>query len=511
MHIKKNRGWLLGILIALTAVIIGFALFMNRDSIQINKDMAGKLVLYVIVIGFIVILVRHMMQSSSGGSKYKVITSTNVHFEQIAGMDEVKKEVQIYIDIMKNFDQYKEAGVRVPKGIILEGSPGNGKTLLAKAIAAEMNVAFIQVNASDIGGILVGKGSQELKKIFAKARTMKPCILFLDEIDAIGGKRVDNGSTANSDSNRIVTSLLTELDGFEGNEGIFVIAATNRIDSLDGALVRPGRFDRKITIKNPDYQTRYQLITMYTKDKKLSSDIDFDELSWKFSGMCCADIENCINTAAIHAISHNRSVLEAKDFEQIIVQQKIKGYLLEEEETICQRELTAYHEAGHAVAAHLLTKDVIALISIVPTTSHVKGFTMSYSKNDRSLLALQEIKNRICILLAGRAAEYLYLGEQEEAITTGCSDDLQKAVSLMKGYLKTSTKGISYNHEDEKLLPPSFHEDLENLSATLWETTVSFCRENWDTLSTVAETLIDKKWITKEELEGLLACPDKIA
>lgn len=510
MSIKKNRGWLLGALIALTAVT-GFALFMNRDTIQITSEMAGKLALYVIVIGFIIFLVRHMMQSSSGGSKYKVIKSTNVRFEQIAGMEQVKKEVQIYIDIMKHFDQYKEAGVRIPKGIILEGSPGNGKTLLAKAIAAEMNVAFIQVNASDIGGILVGKGSQELKKIFAKARTMKPCILFLDEIDAIGGKRTDNGTTANSDSNRIVTSLLTELDGFEGNEGIFVIAATNRIDSLDDALVRPGRFDRKISIKNPDYQTRLQLIQMYTKDKKLSSDIDFNELSWKFSGMCCADIENCINTAAIHAISHNRSVLEAKDFEQTIVQQKIKGYLLEEEENIYQRELTAYHEAGHAAVTHLLTNDVIDIISIIPTTSHVKGFTMSYSKNDQNLLALQEIQNRICILLAGRAAEYLYLGEQEKNITTGCSDDLQKAVSLMKSYLKTSTTGISYNHENEKLLPPSFHEELEKLSAKLWETTVTICRENWNTISIIGETLIDKKWITKEELEGLLACPDKIA
>lgn len=476
-------------------------LIMNIDTNTLS--ILGKALLSIIVIGFIVFLVRNLLQSGTGGAKYKVISSTKVTFDQIAGMEQVKKEVQVYIDIMKHFDQYKEAGVRIPKGIILEGSPGNGKTLFAKAIATEMQVSFIQANACDIGGIVVGRGTQDLKKLFAHARKIKPCIVFLDEIDAIGGKRGDNGNMTNSDSNRIVTSLLTELDGFGDNEGIFVIAATNRIDSLDDALIRPGRFDRKISIKNPDYQTRYQLIKMYTQNKPLSPEIDLEELTWKFAGMCCADIENCINAAAIHAVSHQRSIIEAADFEQTIVQQKIKGYLLETEENIHQRELTAYHEAGHAIITKLLTEDTIELISIIPTTSHVKGFTMSYSKQDQSLLALKEIQNRIFILLAGRAAEYLYLGEQEENITTGCTDDLQKAVNLMKGYLKTSTKGISYNQENETHLPAAFYEELNRLSESMWESTVEICRNNWTTISTVAESLIEKKWITRRELEKL--------
>lgn len=504
MSFKKNRIWIYSAIAVLLAAA-GILAFLFVEGKAIPIELIGKFFLYVIVIGFITFLVRNMMQMNSSSSKYKVVKSTNITFEQIAGMEEVKKEVQIYIDIMKNREHYQKAGIRMPKGIIFEGSPGNGKTLLAKAIASEMNVSFIQANACDIGGIIVGKGTQDLRKLFKEARKSAPCIVFLDEIDAIGGKRMDNGNATNTDSNRIVTSLLTELDGFEGNEGIFVIAATNRIDSLDDALVRPGRFDRKISIKNPDYQTRYKLIQMYTKDKQLSSSVNLDELTWKFAGMCCADIENCVNSAAIQAISQNRQTIEAKDFEQTIVQQRIKGYLLENEEEIYQRELTAYHEAGHAIVTRLLTDDVIDIVSIVPTTSHVKGFTMSYSKNDRSLLALQEIRDRIRILLAGRAAEYLYLGEKEENITTGCSDDLQKAVQLMKNYLKTSTNGISYNHENDNHLPPSFHEELQKLSAQLWDETVAICRENWQALSSLADTLSEKKWITKEEVEMMFA------
>lgn len=504
MTLKKNRGWVIGGITAVFILLAGILFLVQQGTLTLSLDTIGRIGLYIVVFGFIFFLVRNMMQSNHSGKKYRVIKETNVTFDQIAGMTDVKREVQTYIDIMKNADKYRDAGIRMPKGIILEGSPGNGKTLIAKAIAHEMNVSFIQANASDIGGIIVGKGSQELKKLFAHARKIKPCIIFLDELDAIGGKRSDNGNTANSDSNRTVTALLTELDGFTGNEDIFVIAATNRIDSLDDALVRPGRFDRKITIKNPDYQTRYELIKMYTKDKKLSSDVSLDHLAWKFAGMCCAEIENCVNGAAIHAISEGRLVITSRDFEQTIVEHKIKGYLLEEEEEIYQRELTAYHEAGHAIVTRMLTDDVIDIISIVPTTSHVKGFTMSYSQNDRSLLALQEIRNRITILLAGRAAEYLYLNEQEELITTGCADDLQKAVGLMKNYIKTSTNGIGYNHEKENLLPPSFYEELQKLSTQMWEDTVSICRDHWESLSTVAEALNEKKWITKEDLDTLL-------
>lgn len=502
MKLKKHRGWVIGIGIAVFTLITGLFAIYYRDTKSI--DAIGKGILFLIVIGFIIFLVRNMMQTNSSSSKYKVIETTNVTFDQIAGMEQVKKEAQVYIDIMKHFEQYKKEGVRIPKGIILEGSPGNGKTLFAKAMATEMGVSFIQANACDIGGIIVGKGAQDLKKIFNHARKIKPCIVFLDEIDAIGGKRADNGNATNSDSNRTVTSLLTELDGFDDNEGIFVIAATNRIDSLDDALVRPGRFDRKITIQNPDYNTRYQLIKMYTKNKKLSDNVNLEELTWKFSGMCCADIENCINTAAIHAISENRSIIEEKDFEQTIVQQKIKGYLLDNDEEISQKELTAYHEAGHAIVTKLLTNDVIDIVSIMPTTSHVKGFTMSYSKQAQDLLALHEIESRIFILLAGRAAEYLYLGEKEENITTGCSDDLRKAVNLMKGYIKTSTKGISYNHENENHLPASFYEELNSVSDAMWVATVNICREHWDCLSTIAEALIEKKWITKDEFEELV-------
>lgn len=505
MKLKQNRGLVYGILGLVLAVLIGTGIYLSKTGTTLSLESVGRFFLYIMFFGFIGILVHNMMQSNSSGTKFKVIKSGNVTFDQIAGMQEVKQEVQVYIDIMKNREKYQKSGVRMPKGIIFEGSPGNGKTRLAKAIATEMNVSFIQANASDIGGIIVGRGAQDLKKLFKQARKIAPCIVFLDEIDAIGGKRLDNGNATNTDSNRTVTSLLTELDGFDGNEGIFVIAATNRIDSLDDALVRPGRFDRKITIKNPDYQTRNDLIKMYTKDKNLSSDVNLDELTWKFAGMCCADIENCVNAAAIQAVSRGSSIVEPQDFEQTIVQQKIKGYLLHNEDEIYQRELTAYHEAGHALVTHLLTEDVIALVSIVPTTSHVKGFTMSYSKNDISLLALQEIRNRIMILLAGRAAEYLYLGEKEENITTGCADDLQRAVQMMKNYLKTSTDGISFNVENENHLPPAFHENLQSLSKELWEETVALCRDNWEELSKLAEKLSEQKWVTKDEVEMVFA------
>ncbi len=503
MNFTRNRGYLFGILAAVMVLVIGLAVLFIKYPDVITLERIGKGFLYIIVFAFIVFLVRNIMQTNASSTKYNVIKSSNITFDQIAGMQEVKKEVQVYIDIMKNREEYLKSGIRMPKGIIFEGSPGNGKTLLAKAIASEMHVSFIQANACDIGGIIVGKGTQDLKKLFRQARKIAPCIVFLDEIDAIGGKRMDNGNATNTDSNRIVTSLLTELDGFEGNEGIFVIAATNRVDSLDDALVRPGRFDRKITIKNPDYTTRLELIKMYTKDKKLSPDLNLEDFAWKLAGMCCADIENCVNAAAIQSVSRGAFLIEPQDFEQTIVQQKIKGYLLPDEEEIYQRELTAYHEAGHAMVTHLLTEDVIDLVSIVPTTSHVKGFTMSYSKHDRSLLALKEIRNRICILLAGRAAEYLYLGGQEENVTTGCADDLQRAVQMMKNYLKTCTDGIHYNVENDNQLPPAFHDSLQTLSLELWEETVSLCRENWDKLSKMADVLSEQKWITKGEVEQI--------
>lgn len=502
---KKNKKWLFWAMIAvIIPILFGIIFTIKKQGIEINFEQIGNLILSFIFILFAILLVRNIASSNADGKKYKVVKSTNINFDQIAGMAEAKKEVQTYIDIMRNHKQYMEHGVRIPKGIILEGSPGNGKTLLAKAIATEMEVSFLQANAADIGGILVGKGSQDLKKIFRHARKNKPCIVFLDEIDAIGRKRVDSGSDANNDGNRTVTSLLTELDGFDDNEGIFVIAATNRIDSMDDALVRPGRFDRKITIKNPDYKTRLELIKMYTKNKALSSTINTNDLAWKFSGLSCADIENCINEAAIHAISRKSDVIDVSDFEQTIIQQRIRGYLLNDEEHIYQRELTAFHEAGHAVMTYDLTDDIVDIISIVPTTSNVKGFTMSYGIEDRNLLSLKEIENRIIILMAGRAAEYLYLNEDENLVTTGCSDDMARAVELMKLYIKTSTKGLSYNQNDNRMMSETFQEELRNLTAAMWERTVACCKDHWSSIHILAEELTEKKWVTKNEIITLL-------
>ena len=501
MKNKKRTCFALSIGVALISILSLFAAFSNKTNL--TEQLKGNIILTVIIILVSIILIRTILQNRLNSQKYKVIKSTNISFDQIAGMDQVKKEVQIYIDIMKNHQAYVDQGIRIPKGIILEGSPGNGKTLLAKAIATEMQISFIQANAADIGGILVGKGSQDLKKLFEYARKHKPCIVFLDEIDAIGRKRVDSGSDAGNDGNRTVTSLLTELDGFDNNDGIFVIAATNRLDSMDEALIRPGRFDRKITIKNPDYKTRQALIQMYIKNKSISSNVDVDDLAWKLSGFSCAEIENVINEAAIHALKLNKTVIELSDFEQVIIQQRINGYLLHEENKIYKKELTAYHEAGHALVTYALTDDVVDTISIVPTTSQVKGFTLSYKTEDRDLMSLKDIEHRILILMAGRAAEYLFLNEDENLVTTGCSDDMQRAVDLMKLYIKTTTRGISYNQKEDRI-SESLHKELQELSQQMWTTTLDYCKTNWDSISILAESLIEKKWLTKMDVIDLL-------
>lgn len=500
----KHKWLIIAILSVIALSVVFLVLTSNAGQLQLTDEQIANYILTTIVVVFAVLLIRNLYGHRSGEQKFKIIEKTDITFDQIAGMQEVKKEVQVYIDIMKNYEEYVKFGVRIPKGIILEGSPGNGKTLLAKAIASEMNVSFLQANAADIGGILVGKGSQDLKKLFQHARKHKPCIVFLDEIDAIGRKRSDNQSDAGNDGNRTVTSLLTELDGFDDNEGIFVIAATNRIDAMDDALVRPGRFDRKITIKNPDHKTRKELIQMYTKNKKISSDVNLDDLAWKYSGFSCAEIENSINEAAIYTIRHNRSYITSNDFEQTMIQQRIKGYLLHEEDEIYQRELTAYHEAGHALVTYELTDDVVDIISIVPTSSHVKGFTMSYGTEDRNLLSLQEIRHRIMILMAGRAAEYLLLNEDENLVTTGCSDDMNRAVDLMKLYLKTTTQGISYNQGDGRMQSEVFQNELKELSQKMWQETLEFLRSHWELVDRLAKELSEKKWVTKYRIIDLL-------
>lgn len=505
----KHKWWILGFLSILSMTAIFLLLSAYANQLHLTDEKIANYILTTVVVIFAVLLIRNLSGNQQKSQKYKVIEKTDVTFRDIAGMEEVKKEVQIYIDIMRNHEEYVKFGVRIPKGIILEGSPGNGKTLIAKAIASEMNVSFLQANAADIGGILVGKGSQDLKKLFQHARKNKPCIVFLDEIDAIGRKRSDHQSDAGNDGNRTVTSLLTELDGFDDNEGIFVIAATNRIDAMDDALVRPGRFDRKITIKNPDHKTRKELITMYTKNKLLSSDVNLDDLAWKFSGFSCAEIENNINEAAIYTLRHNRTYITARDFEQTMIQQRIKGYLLNDEEEIYQRELTAYHEAGHALVTYELTEDVVDIISIVPTTSQVKGFTMSYATEDRNLLSLQEIKHRIMILMAGRAAEYLLLDEDENRVTTGCSDDMNRAVDLMKLYIRTTTKGISYNQGNARTQSEVFHQELRCLSQEMWEETLSYLRNHWSLVTCLAEELVETKWVTKHRIIELLTIEQK--
>jgi len=366
---------------------------------------------------------------SFGKNKAKVYAEhkTGVTFDDVAGIDEAKEELKEIVEFLKNPERYSRIGARLPKGVLLVGPPGTGKTLLARAVAGEAGVPFFSISGSDFVEMFVGVGAARVRDLFRQAQQQAPCIIFIDELDAIGKSR---GITpySNDEREQTLNQLLTEMDGFNTAKGIVILAATNRPEILDPALLRPGRFDRQILVDRPDLEGRYQILKVHTRGKRLGADVDLRKIAAATPGFVGADLANVVNEALLLAVRKGREEVKMEDFEEAI-ERVIAG--LEKRNRLInkkEKERVAYHEVGHALVGALLTDEPIHKISIIPRGIGALGYTLQLPTEDRYLMTEKELKNKIAVLLGGRAAEELIFGD----VSTGAQNDLEKATDTAR-------------------------------------------------------------------------------
>ena len=375
-----------------------------------------------------------LMFGGAGKSSAKVyVQSTQgIHFADVAGEDEAKESLQEIVDYLHNPEKYTEAGASMPKGILLVGPPGTGKTMLAKAVAGESNVPFFSISGSEFVEMFVGMGASKVRDLFAQAKEKAPCIVFIDEIDAIGQKRSGGNMGGNDEREQTLNQLLTEMDGFEGNNGVIILAATNRPESLDPALTRPGRFDRRVPVELPDLAGREAILKVHAKKIKTADDVNFHTIARMASGASGAELANIINEAALRAVRSGRVIVTEADLEEsievVIAGYQKKSAVLSDQE----KHVVAYHEIGHALVAAMQTHSApVQKITIIPRTSGALGYTMQVDTGDKYLMTKQEIENKIATFTGGRAAEEVMFGE----ITTGASNDIEQATKLARAMI----------------------------------------------------------------------------
>ena len=375
-----------------------------------------------------------MMFGGMGKSNAKVyVQSTEgIHFADVAGEDEAKENLQEIVNYLHDPSKYKDIGAQMPKGILLVGPPGTGKTMLAKAVAGESNVPFFSMSGSEFVEMFVGMGASKVRDLFKQAKEKAPCIVFIDEIDAIGQKRNSGQYGGNDEREQTLNQLLTEMDGFEGNNGVIILAATNRPESLDPALTRPGRFDRRVPVELPDLKGREAILKVHARKIKVGDDVDFHTIARMASGASGAELANIINEGALRAVRSNRTFVTEADLEEsvevVIAGYQKKNAVLSDKE----KKTVAYHEVGHALVAALQSHSApVQKITIIPRTSGALGYTMQVEQGDKYLMTKEEIENKIATLTSGRAAEEVACGE----ITTGASNDIEQATKLARAMI----------------------------------------------------------------------------
>ncbi|MBO7527605.1 MAG: ATP-dependent zinc metalloprotease FtsH, partial [Clostridia bacterium] len=391
-------------------------------------------VLYVLGFGLLIFIFFRMMNKSNssamtfGRSKARQSNNVKVRFTDIAGADEEKEELAEIVEFLKNPKKFTALGARIPKGVLLVGNPGTGKTLLARAVAGESNCTFLSISGSDFVEMFVGVGASRVRDLFDQAKHSAPCIVFIDEIDAVGRQRGAGLGGGNDEREQTLNALLVEMDGFESNEGIIVLAATNRSDVLDPALMRPGRFDRQIYVHTPDVRGREGILRIHAKNKPLDDDIDFKTLARITTGFTGADLENMLNEAAILAARNGRAKIIMEDITEginkVIMGPQKKSMLVTDRD----KKITAYHESGHAILGKNLEHcEEVQEVSIIPRGS-AGGYTMSRPVNDDNYMTLGKLNDEIAMMMGGRIAEELFMDD----ITTGASNDIQKATQLAR-------------------------------------------------------------------------------
>ena len=458
------------------------------------------------------------MQFGKSNAKVYVESTTGITFNDVAGEDEAKELLTEIVDFLHNPKKYQEIGAVCPKGALLVGPPGTGKTLLAKAVAGEANVPFFSMSGSEFVEMFVGMGASKVRDLFKQANEKAPCIVFIDEIDTIGKKRDNAGYGGNDEREQTLNQLLTEMDGFDASKGVVILAATNRPDSLDPALLRPGRFDRRIPVELPDLKGREEILKVHAKKVRLGDDIDFNAIARAASGASGAELANMVNEAALRAVRENRKFVTQADLEESI-ETVIAGYQKKNQVLSAKEKLiVSYHEIGHALVAALQTHSApVTKITIIPRTSGALGYTMQVEAEERNLMSKEELVNKIATLTGGRCAEKLIF----DSITTGASNDIEQATKLARamitrygmsdrfGMVALETQNNPYLGGDSTL------SCSPQTAATIDDMVVETVREGYDTamdlleknkmkLHELAKYLYEKETITGEEFMEIL-------
>ena len=458
------------------------------------------------------------MQFGKSNAKVYVESTTGITFQDVAGEDEAKELLTEIVDFLHNPQKYTEIGAVCPKGALLVGPPGTGKTLLAKAVAGEANVPFFSISGSEFVEMFVGMGASKVRDLFKQANEKAPCIVFIDEIDTIGKKRDNVGYGGNDEREQTLNQLLTEMDGFDASKGVVILAATNRPDSLDPALLRPGRFDRRIPVELPDLKGREEILKVHAKKVRLGDDIDFNAIARAASGASGAELANMVNEAALRAVRENRKYVTQADLEESI-ETVIAGYQKKNQVLSSKEKLiVSYHEIGHALVAALQTNSApVTKITIIPRTSGALGYTMQVESEERNLMTQEELINKIATLTGGRCAEKLIFN----SITTGASNDIEQATKLARamitrygmsdrfGMVALETQNNPYLGGDSSLsCSPQTAADIDQMVVDTvkhgYDTAMDLLEKNQKKLHELAKYLYEKETITGEEFMQIL-------
>ena len=474
------------------------------------------------------LLARQLMKKAGGknamsfgmgksSAKIYVKSSDGIKFSDVAGEDEAKENLTEIVDYLHNPDKYKKIGASMPKGLLLVGPPGTGKTMLAKAVAGEANVPFFSMSGSEFVEMFVGMGASKVRDLFQQAKEKAPCIVFIDEIDAIGKKR-DGQIGGNDEREQTLNQLLTEMDGFEGNTGVIILAATNRPETLDPALLRPGRFDRRVPVELPDLKGREEIIRVHAKKIRVGDNVDYSKIARMASGASGAELANIVNEAALRAVRDNREYATQEDLEEsievVIAGYQKKNAILTDKE----KRIVAYHEVGHALVAAKQTNSApVQKITIIPRTSGALGYTMQVESEERNLMTQEELINKIATLTGGRCAEKLIFN----SITTGASNDIEQATKLARamitrygmsdrfGMVALETQNNPYLGGDSSLSCSSqTAADIDQMVVDTvkhgYDTAMDLLEKNQKKLHELAKYLYEKETITGEEFMEIL-------
>ena len=482
-------------------IFIGLGQYMAK---KLREQMGGK---------------DSLMFGGMGKSNAKIyVQSTKgIRFDDVAGEDEAKESLAEIVDYLHNPQKYTDVGASMPKGVLLVGPPGTGKTMLAKAVAGEANVPFFSISGSEFVEMFVGMGASKVRDLFKQAKEKAPCIVFIDEIDAIGKKR-DNQLSSNDEREQTLNQLLTEMDGFDDNNGVIILAATNRPESLDPALTRPGRFDRRVPVELPDLAGREAILKVHAKKIKTADDVNFHTIARMASGASGAELANMINEAALRAVRNNRTVVTEADLEEsievVIAGYQKKSAVLSDQE----KKTVAYHEIGHALVAAMQSHSApVQKITIIPRTSGALGYTMQVETGDKYLMSKDELANKICTFTGGRAAEEVVFGE----ITTGASNDIEQATKLARAMITRygmseefdmvalETVNNQYLGGDTSLAcSAATQQEIDKMVVSLvksqHEKAIQILKDNRKALDALAKYLYEKETITGEEFMHVL-------